>query len=344
MHARYNHYLTGLPRRDFLAAACLITAACAVPLRAAGGDVRSQDQVWLASTRHISCGIGEPALWQWNAGQWVASDRQTFHGDNDKYPHTVVYIHGNRVGDDEGASGGLGVYQQVVAAHAGESPVRFVIWSWPATKICGPIKDVRSKAWQSDDEAVMLASFLDGIHKPEAQAKDSLDGTTTPVSTLKRQPSESSDYRVGFVAFSYGARITGGALQLLAGGTFDGMTIPRRDRPQFRAAFWAPAAHNDWLLPGHRHGEATPIVDKWFSTTNRCDESLWRYERLEKGGNPPALGFEGFSRRGELPAELQQRWEEWEVSNIVGRTHNYQPYVYSQWIAEQTARCVLWKP
>ena len=328
--------------RQWLAVALLCFLMPAGALLAGDGGIRSSDQVWLASTRHISCGVGEPALWQWNAGQWLPSDREAFHQQNGDYPHTIVYIHGNRVDDDEGASGGLAVYQRIVAAHAGEGPVRFVIWSWPATKICGPIKDVRTKAWQSDDEAVMLAQFLDGIHKPESQAKECVDRAAIPIST-SRQPSEPDDYRVGFVAFSYGARITGGALQLLAGGHFDGMTIPRRDRPQFRAAFWAAAAHNDWLLQGNRHGEAIPIVDKWFSTTNRCDESLWRYERLEKGGNPPALGFEGFSRRGELPADLQARWEEWEVSSIVGRTHNYHPYVSSSWIAEKTANCVLWK-
>jgi hypothetical protein len=317
---------TGRIRRRLAALAFLCVVALVLPLargegngrQTAAGGIRTQDQIWLASTRHWSCGSGgEPALWQWSAAQWQASSHQAFLEENERFPHSVVYIHGNRVGDDEGASGGLAVYQQIVANHADEKPVRFVIWSWPSTKICGPIKDVRSKAWRSDDEAVMLAGFLDGMDRQEQ--------------------------RIGFITFSYGARITGGALHLLGGGQLDGHTIPARQRPQFRVAFWAAAAHNDWLLPHGRHGKATPLVDKWFSTLNRCDESLWRYERLEKCGNPPALGYVGFTGRGQLPAELQGRWEEWEVSNIVGDTHNYHPYVYSSWIAEQTAKCVLWK-
>lgn len=356
MNASYNtHWArTAHIRRGMAALAFLCAIAAALPLAggedvasaAAAGGVRTQDQVWLASTRHLGCvdGSSGPALWQWSAAQWQASGRQAFLEQNDKFPHTVIYIHGNRVGDDEGASGGLAVYQQIVAGHADEKPVRFVIWSWPSTKICGPIKDVRSKAWRSDDEAVMLAHFLDGIHKPEAPVKE------TPVLPVESCPSlalqaagDAEDYRIGFVAFSYGARITGGALQMLGGGDLDGHTLPTRRRPQFRVAFWAPAAHNDWLLEHGRHGKALPLADKWLSTTNRCDESLWRYERLEKCGNPPALGFAGFTGRGQLPAELQSRWEEWEVSNIVGSTHNYHPYVFSAWIAEQTARCVLWK-
>lgn len=320
MNAGYNP--TRLRRRfaalPLLCAALIVSSvAVAGDLAATSAGVRPQDRVWLASTRHLCGSGGAPALWQWNASQWHTSDHQAFLDETAGFPQTVIYIHGNRVDDNEGASGGLAVYQQVVAAHAGEEPVRFVIWSWPATRICGPIKDVRTKAWRSDDEAVMLAHFLDPIQKRE--------------------------HRVGFVAFSYGARITGGALHLLGGGRLDGHVIGLRERPQFRAAFWAPAAHNNWLLPNGRHEHAMPLVDKWFSTLNRCDESLWRYERLEKCGNPPALGFVGFTGRGLLPADLQARWEEWEVSRIVGDTHNYHPYVFSPWIAEQTAKCVLWK-
>ncbi len=317
MNAGYNPTRPGPFAALALVCAALVLPAAAGEVSQAGGGIRGQDRVWLASTRHLCGSSGAPALWQWNASQWRPSDDEAFRNQTAEFPHTVIYIHGNRVDDNEGASGGLAVYQQIVAAHADDKPVRFVIWSWPATKICGPIKDVRTKAWRSDDDAVLLGRFLDGINRP--------------------------DHRVGFVAFSYGARITGGALQLLGGGQLDGYTISSRARPHFRAAFWAPAVHNDWLLPRGRHERAIPLVDKWFSTLNHCDESLWRYERLEKCGNPPALGFVGFTGRGLLPAELQSRWEEWEVSNIVGDTHNYHPYVYSPWIAEQTANCVLWK-
>ncbi len=352
MHAPHNPNRaptprTLSPRRASSALAFLCAAALALPLPAGElvGGIRAQDQVWLASTRHLNCTFdgSEPAMWQWNAGQWSASDTQSFHDGNDAMRHTVVYIHGNRVGDDEGASGGLVVYQQIVANHAGEQPVRFVIWSWPSTKICGPIKDVRSKAWRSDDEAVMLGRFLDGIHQPEAPAQQTaaLPGDGCPSPAL--QAGGDDERRVGIVAFSYGARITGGALHMLGGGALDGYTLQHRERPQFRVAFWAPAAHNDWLLEHGRHGKALPLADKWLSTVNHCDESLWRYERLEKCGNPPALGFVGFTGRGQLPAELQSRWEEWEVSSIVGETHNYHPYVHSPWLAEQTAKCVLWK-
>lgn len=327
------------------AASCPAAADQAHSLCAAGILVRSQDQVWLVSTRHIGCTIDgvEPAFWQWSADRWVASGAKQFHADHESFPHTVIYIHGNRVGDDEGASGGLAVYQEIVGKHAEEKPVRFVIWSWPSSKICGPVKDVRSKAWRSDDEAVLLARFLAGFHKPEAAVKATAASHVDRDSSRALDASRVNERRVGIVAFSYGARITGGALHLLGGGQLDGYTVPSGQRPQFHVAFWAAAAHNDWLLAEHRHGRALPLGQQWLSLINRCDESLWRYERLEKCGNPPALGYVGFTGRGQLSEELQNRWKEWEVSNLVSSTHNYHPYVYSPWIAEQTAKCVLWR-
>ena len=311
-----------LSRRGVFA---LLLCLLAGPVAAAGegvaeaAGVRTQDQVWLISTRHLGCASphGQPAVWQWENSTWLPSDAAAFHKDNASWPVTVLYIHGNRIDDNEGASGGLAVYQQIVGARADERPVRFAIWSWPSTKICGPIKDVRSKAWQSDDEAIMLAHFLAPIDNPQA--------------------------RVGIVAFSYGARITGGALHMLGGGELDGYVAPAGERPKFRVAFWAAAAHNNWLLPnsGYRHNMAMSLGEKWLNLINGCDESLWRYERLEKCGNPPSLGYVGLAGRHQLPVDFATRWEEWQVSNLVGTTHNYHPYVYSPWVAQRTAEVVL---
>ena len=292
--------------------------------------IRSQDQIWLISTRHIGCatGGGSPAFWQLTGGQWAGSNADEFHQKADPAVPTVIYIHGNRIDNEEGASGGLVVYRQIVAGHAGEQGVRYVIWSWPSTKICGLIKDVRSKAWRSDDESLLLARFLADFHRPAAA--ESTEPAGNPL-------------RVGIVAFSYGARITGGALHLLGGGELLGQTVPAADPPQFHVAFWAAAAHNDWLLPDCRHGRALPLGEKWLNLVNGCDESLRHYELLEKGRNSPALGYTGLAGRNLLPAELSGRWEEWEVSRLAGQTHNYHPYVYSPWIARRTAEVVLWQ-
>ena len=285
-------------------------------------DVRPQDEVWLISTRHIACAadVTPPAVWQLSAGAWNASDEATFHSGDKEAAITVIYIHGNRIDDHEGASGGLAVYQSVVAQYGDETPVRFVIWSWPSTKLLGPIKDILSKAARSDDEAVLLARFL--------------------------STNEAENWRVGIVAFSFGARITGGAMHLLGGGELIGYTVPADRVPKFHVAFWAAAADNDWLLPfpGYRHHLAMPLGEKWLNLFNPCDESLFRYEMLTpKGGNPPALGFTGLAGRHLLPADLAERWEEWNVNSIVGRTHNYHPYAFSPWTAERTARVALWQ-
>jgi hypothetical protein len=281
--------------------------------------VRPQDEVWLVSTRHIAFAdtLSDPAVWQWSPGQWSASDAAELARQCTPNVVTVIYVHGNRIDDDEGASGGLAVYQHVIAPHSGEERVRFLIWSWPSARICGPIKDVRSKACRSDDEAVLLARFLARM--------------------------ENRHCRVGLVGFSFGARIIGGALHLLAGGELEGMTIPCGERPKFQVAFWAAAAHNNWLLRDCRHGRALPLGEKWLNLINGCDESLRHYQLLEKGHNPPALGYTGLAGRNLLAPQEQERWEEQDVSNLVGVTHNYHPYVYSPWIAERTAQVVLGK-
>lgn len=328
-----------LARRAVFILALTLAVLGSAPTRAADPDgkiqstagIRAQDQVWLVSTRHIGCTTcgGDPAFWQLSGGQWAGSSAKEFHNTADPALTTVIYIHGNRIDDQEGSSGGLAVYQQIVANHAQEQGVRYVIWSWPSTKICGPIKDVRSKAWRSDEEAVLLARFLADFSSP-------------PAAGGSPQPAK-NPLRVGIIAFSYGARITGGALHLLNGGELLGQRVSAVDPPKFHVAFWAAAAHNNWLLPGYRHGEALPLGEKWLNLVNSNDESLTHYEMLERGRNPPALGYTGLAGRYLLPAELSERWEEWDVSCLVGRTHNYQPYLYSPWVAQRTAQVALWQ-
>ena len=333
MNPRHKRYLLPRaaavhPRRWWLGLALTLLLAAIAPSTAgetklANAGIRPQDQAWLVSTRHLGCGGGQPAYWQLQGDQWAASSEEEFHQSGDPEQKTVIYVHGNRIDDQEGSSGGLAVYQQIVGNHADEKGVRYVIWSWPSTRICGPLQDVRSKASRSDDEAFYLARFLAGFHSGEAD---------------NQRPQ-----RVGIVAFSFGARITGGALHLLGGGDLYGETVPAAKPPTFRVAFWAAAAHNDWLFTNCWHGKALPLGEKWLNLVNGCDESLRHYEMLEPGPNSPALGYTGLAGRSQLPAELSERWEEWDVSSVVGTTHNYHPYIYSAWTAERTAQVVLWK-
>jgi hypothetical protein len=146
----------------------------------------------------------------------------------------------------------------------------------------------------------------------------------------------------GLIGYSYGARIITGALHLLGGGTLAGQTMPAGERPAIRVALWAAALHDHWLLPGHYHGQALAMADRWLVTYNYCDPVLSRYQWIEKCGDPAALGYSRLYGRNLLPTELNDRVEEMNVSCLVGGTHDMRPYLYLLPIQNRTRQYVLW--
>jgi hypothetical protein len=109
-------------------------------------------------------------------------------------------------------------------------------------------------------------------------------------------------------------------------------------------ALWAAAEHNHWYLPGNYHQHALATADAWFITINACDPVLARYRFLEKCSDPCAVGYTGIYGRNLLPPDVNERVEEVTVSNIVGKTHDLEPYLYSLWIQNRTREYVLWHP
>ena len=284
--------------------------------------VREQDQVWLVSTRCLGCPSGGSELphwqmWRYEQGLWQPRTSAEFYAADSADVVTPFYIHGNRIDPGLASSDGLAVYFQLAGKFDDEPPVRFVIWSWPSSQIHGQLKDVRAKAARSDVDAYYLGRFLAAMH-PEV--------------------------RVGLIGYSYGARITCGALHLLGGGLQIGLTIEPGPRPQARVALWAAGEHNHWLLPGQYHGEALQQAEAWFIAINCCDPALARYRFLDPCSDPVALGYAGMYGRNLLPPDLNARIEEVNVSNIVGSTHDNDPYIYSLYIQNRTRDYVLWHP
>lgn len=280
--------------------------------------IRPQDEVWLVSTRHLGCpGPFVPTyqMWRYEHGWWLPRTGGEFFAADSPDVVSLFYIHGNRVESGEAFSEGLEVYFQLVGKFDGERPVRFVIWSWPSSQIHGPLRDVRSKAVLSDNDAWYLGYFLAHLNPH------------TPV---------------GLVGFSYGARIISGALHTLGGGSMFGQVLPPAPRPPIRVALWIAAVHNHWLIPGQANGNALPLADAWLSTVNCCDPVMARYRWVEKGSNPAALGYAGLAGRNWIPYEWQARFHELDVSHIVGRRHEMRPYLYSPAIQQQTRQYALW--
>jgi hypothetical protein len=282
--------------------------------------VREQDQIWIVSTRHLGCPGGvkyDPplAFWRYEKGRWQPATAAEFYAADSADFVTPIYVHGNQIDSSLAASYGLSVYFELVGKLDSEPPARFVIWSWSSDQIKGPLRDVRAKADRSDVDAVYLGQFLAGMK---------------------------SEVRAGVMGYSFGARIASGGMQLLGGGSLLGHCLAPAPRPHVRVAMWAAAEHNHWYLPGQFHGQALAAGDAWFNTINCCDPILSRYRWIDKCSNPVAAGYAGIYGRNLLPADVNARIEEVNVTNIVGGEHNWRIYLYSRYIQDRTRDYVMW--
>jgi hypothetical protein len=206
------------------------------PLRLAAACHR----IWLVRTRQVTASARDPALQFWHHGPagWTPASRAHFLADQDPSLPTVFWVHGNRVSDSGAVNVGMGI-GRLLAEHA-RVPFRFVIWSWPSERICGPLRDVREKAARSDEGAYPLASLIDQIDP------------AVPIS---------------LVGYSYGSRLITGALQLLGGGQLACRCLPYRHnalRVPLRAVLIAgsldnnPISHRGQFAPGTSGVEQLP--------------------------------------------------------------------------------------
>lgn len=303
----------------FAAGWLVVLAAGALPAAECSSfRVRDQDQVWLVSTRHLGCSFAYLPTFQvsrYAGGIWQPASEAEFFSQDSADLVTPIYVHGNRIDAGLASSYGLSVYFELAGKLPAEQPVRFVIWSWPADQVRGPINDVRSKAARSDVDAFYLGNFLARLNPA---------------------------VRVGLIGYSFGARIVSGAMHLLGGGALCGSLVPSGERPSCRVALWGAAEHNHWYQPGQFHDRAPAAAAAWFVTVNYCDPVLSRYRHIEACSDPCAVGFAGIAGRNLLPPEINARFEEINVSQLVGGEHHWRLYLYSQYIQERTRNYVLW--
>ena len=309
-------------------AALIITLSCAIAgiSRAAAEDnataekafePRKSDQIWLVNTRGIGCvdnGLGWTTS-RYDAGYWKGSDDNAFYASDDQETVTVIYVHGNRMDAAGAEARGLAIYRELFSSQA-EGKVRFVIWSWPSDRVRGPLRDIRSKATRSDDEAYLLARFLAPI----------LAGR-----------------QVGLIGFSYGARIIGGGLHILGGGEMAGRGMESGERASFRVVYWAAAVQNDWLLPANVHCQALPLGKSWLNIYSSCDSVLWRFDRVDRCDGSPAQGYVGHAGKSYLPADLAKRYEDFDACHLIGGDHRSEPYFFQSEIIRRTREAVLAK-
>ncbi len=127
---------------------------------------RPQDQVWLVSNRGLGCNVEQQVqnlkYWRYDCERsWVRSSlAELLAGDDGSV--TTVFVHGNRIDRDEAFTKGWRTYRTLVRS-AGETPVRFIIWSWPSDAIRGPVQDAREKACRTNPTGYYLGWFLDQL-------------------------------------------------------------------------------------------------------------------------------------------------------------------------------------
>lgn len=241
---------------------------------------RLQDEIVLVNARAVGCTTNPDRMATGlrvrnyevvdDAGRrrWQPSDMEALQA-SDPSVTTVIFVHGNQISPSDACQEGFAVYRCMVRRHCGDAPIRFIIFSWPASKISGPLKDVRAKAARTQPLGWELAWFLDQL------------------------PAETP---VGLVGFSFGARIITGGLHVLGGGEICGHGLDERvhpDRAPVRVVLIAAALNANWLGPNQFHGLAMTQVDQML-LLNNCDDMAMRYYHFSTtNGHPQALGLCG---------------------------------------------------
>ncbi|HEX4414556.1 MAG TPA: hypothetical protein VH107_13070 [Lacipirellulaceae bacterium] len=275
--------------------------------------VRSQDQIVVINTRNL-CGccdsetlrdgilVENYAVTDNTACRcWQPGDLQSFLSLDPTVP-TVIFVHGNQISPWDAKSEGLAVYRRMISHGCDSPPIRFVIFSWPSSKVPGLLHDIRVKAARTGPAGYELAWLIDQMP------------TETPLS---------------LVGFSFGARIVTGSLHVLAGGSLGGCCCLSEhvhpDRPPMSVILMASALHSYWLAPGQYHGLAMTQVSR-MCLINNCDDSAMKYYGFIEPGlcGPQALGLCGPTC---ISPEYAQKIVNRDVSCSVGSEHLLMRYL-----------------
>jgi esterase/lipase superfamily enzyme len=268
-------------------------------------------RVWLVSTRDAA-GNGKlhdatECIRYWRMKedrQWLTATVGDFNADGADAASTVVFVHGNHTDADESADKGWETYQ-TIDSDAGGRPFRFVIWSWPSTRLYRSHRtDAQVKAAYSDVEGYYLAAWLAGL-RPRT--------------------------KTCLVGHSFGVRVIAGALQLLAGGEVAGRTLPppavadwaaagRQGKPT-RAMFLAAAIDADSLAADGPYDRALALLNSTLVTCNCHDRVLRWYPRLYGRGGPEALG-----RFGPCGVDSAKNVAVIDVHGSVNKRHDHRFY------------------
>lgn len=289
--------------------ASLLVAAASTSWAASGCSARIADQIFEVNVRPAGCTTSAEKLAEcikvrefavhdeFGGRKWIDSDLSRATSPTSPDMVTLVYIHGNKVDSCMARDRGLRVYRSLVRRACDERPIRFILFSWPATEVKGLLRDFRVKAARTRPVGWQLAWVLNQFP---------------------------SDTQISVLGYSYGARIVGGAMHLLAGGNLSGLRLADPiAHPPMQVAFFAAATHASWFGPNCYHGRAMQQIDHLLLLNNRLDPAMRYYKWIDKHCNPQAMGLCGPLC---LDAEARSRIECYDCSKCVGRSHDLFKY------------------
>jgi hypothetical protein len=280
---------------------------------------RPQDSLWMIGTRHLdAAGRHHPDIeqfryWRYEGAHWRSTS--AFDLLEDTRQRTVIYVHGNRIDSGAVFQRGWDAYRALTRDMEDPASIRFIVWSWPSDRLCGPRRDARVKAARTDIDGYYLATLL--MHLPPE----------TPL---------------GMFGFSLGGRIISGALHVAGGGTLCGYRLPAADAGWSEGpgvALMALAMDRTLWLPGGAHSQSPAYAGSLLLQYNSCDPVLKLYPRVDHRG-AQALGYTGFPWPHQLDANAA-KLEQQNVCCYVGRTHEEHRYFASSAIMSQVRRHVL---
>ena len=166
---------------------------------------------------------------------------------------TVIFVHGNQITTGDAKSEGLTVYRRMMDYGGDADPIRFVIFSWPSSKVGRLLQDVRVKAVRTGPAGCQLAWLLDQMpaETPGLAGRFQLrcaDHHRRPAHSRRRQ-----------------------AERLARAGRARESRSPADERRADRAAL-----HAHWLGKGQYHGLAMTQVSQML-LVNNCQDLAMRY-------------------------------------------------------------------
>jgi hypothetical protein len=291
--------LTALPAQAANVQAINVSTSSSSGSSVLVNGVRPQDEIMLVNVRGLG-GRCDAAMMadrvrvesyqitdESSGRRWETADVELLRAA-DPSTATLIFVHGNKITPGYAKREGLSVYRRIVRQSTADTPIRFVVFSWPSSQASGPLRDVRIKAGRTNAAGCQLAWLVDQLP------------AETPVS---------------MVGYSFGARIVTGALHVLGGGTLAGRSLPelqQADRPPMNAVLISAATNADWLCSGHCHGEAMALVGEMSLLNNRQDRAMQYYHLSTTHGHPQGMGLCG-------PTCIEPEWASKITNRDLGR-------------------------